>query len=263
MALVVDCPSCTRKLRLPADLLGRMVRCASCGGTFEAKESPAATPPPASAPELPLPDRPSGRSRSRHDDSNFDDTEPCPRCGEEIPVVSARCEHCGERLELVEDRPWERGVRRDCEPHRGGLLLTLGVISIVCGALGIAMFCCAPLSGLFVVGGVACAIPAWVMGHRDLANMRTGAMDPRGRGTTQGGWICAIIGTVLNCIGLLVALAMVGLMVYSSATAPPTVTPAPPAAAPAPAPPGRGRRIDFDPGWRHAAPLWPAPGRCY
>jgi hypothetical protein len=139
--------------------------------------------------------------------------------------------------------------------------LTLGVISIVCGALGIAMFCCAPLSVLSVVGGMACAIPAWVMGQRDLAKMRTSAMDPRGRGTTQGGWICAIIGTVLNCIGLLIALGMVGLMVYSSATAPPAVTPTPPAAAPAPVPRGPGRKMDFDPGWGHAIPLWPASGR--
>jgi hypothetical protein len=130
----------------------------------------------------------------------------------------------------------------------------------VCGALGIAMFCCAPLSVLSVVSGMACAIPAWVMGQRDLAKMRTSAMDPRGRGTTQGGWICAIIGTILNCIGLLVALGMVGLMVYSSATAPPAVAPTPPAAAPAPGPRGPGRKIDFDLGWGNAAPLWPARG---
>src|SRR5229473_5194859 len=102
MGHVVDCPSCTRKLRLPADLLGRMVRCANCGGTFEAREpaAPSQLPP---APELAAPDRPSQRSRPRRDD--FDDMEPCPRCGEEIPADSTRCRHCGERLEQVDDRP--------------------------------------------------------------------------------------------------------------------------------------------------------------
>src|SRR5688572_16970206 len=33
---VIDCPSCTHKLRLPDDLLGQQVECPTCGATFPA-----------------------------------------------------------------------------------------------------------------------------------------------------------------------------------------------------------------------------------
>jgi hypothetical protein len=78
MALVVDCPSCTRKLRLPDDLLGRTVRCAHCAETFEAK----ATPAPVSSPSPILESAPP----PPYEKPNFDDAEPCPRCGEEVPA---------------------------------------------------------------------------------------------------------------------------------------------------------------------------------
>jgi hypothetical protein len=242
MPLVVDCPTCTRKLRLPDDLLGRMVRCASCGETFEAKETPAPLPPPTPSVEASPP--------PARGDFDIEKTEPCPRCGEEVPGDAARCLRCGEYLdEEPEDRPWERGVRRDCEPHRSGLILTLGIVSIVCGALGIALFCCVPLPILFVAAGFGCGIPAWVMGHRDLAKMRAGVMDPRGQGTAYGGRVCGIIGTILNIIGLLIGVGMgvvfVFQMMMAAGAAPPTPTPPPPPA------PRTGRRgIEFEPGWK-------------
>ena len=46
-------------------------------------------------------------------------------------------------------------------PHRGRLILTLGVLS-------------------FVIAGVLTGIPAWVMGSGDLKKMDAGIMDPRG-----------------------------------------------------------------------------------
>src|SRR5262249_61999008 len=39
---------------------------------------------------------------------------------------------------------------------------------------------------------------AWIMGQKDLAKMRDGLMDESGRGNTQTGWICGMIGTILN-----------------------------------------------------------------
>jgi predicted Zn finger-like uncharacterized protein len=238
MALVVDCPSCTRRLRLPDDLLGRMVRCASCGNTFEAQASAAPNPPPTPAPELPA-----------REDLVFNDSEPCPRCGEAVPAGAARCLRCGQPFdEEEEDQSWERGVRRDSEPHRSGLLLTLGVVSIVCGALGTAFFCCAPVAALFLVAGFSCGIPAWVMGHRDLAKMRAGEMDPRGEGVAYGGRICGIIGTILNIVGLLIALGIGALLVFQSVMTSAAVPPAP-TAPPPPAPRTPRRAIDFNPGW--------------
>jgi uncharacterized membrane protein YjgN (DUF898 family) len=71
------------------------------------------------------------------------------------------------------------------EPHRGTTVLVLGILSIVlCGIMG-------PI--------------AWVMANKDLAKIAAGAMDPAGMDSTKAGKICGIIGTVLLCLGLVVA----------------------------------------------------------
>jgi hypothetical protein len=70
------------------------------------------------------------------------------------------------------------------KPHRGTLILVLGILSlVVCSPLGIA---------------------AWVMGAGDLKQMDAGTMDPSGRGNTQAGKICGIIGTILLIIGVII-----------------------------------------------------------
>ena len=66
------------------------------------------------------------------------------------------------------------------KPHRGTLILVLGILGlIVCGPL---------------------AIVAWLLGSGDLKAMDAGTMDPSGRGSTQAGRICGIIGTILLII---------------------------------------------------------------
>jgi len=85
------------------------------------------------------------------------------------------------------------------KPHRGTLILVLGILGlVVCGPVGIA---------------------AWVMGANDLKEMEAGTMDPSGRGTTQAGKICGMIACILMIIGvvifgLLFALGMVGAMTH-------------------------------------------------
>jgi len=68
------------------------------------------------------------------------------------------------------------------KPHRGTLILVLGILSLVC---------CSPVG-----------IPAWILGNTDLKEMDAGRMDPSGRGITQGGRICGIIGTVILGVGI-------------------------------------------------------------
>ncbi|MGA3283597.1 MAG: DUF4190 domain-containing protein [Verrucomicrobiota bacterium] len=70
------------------------------------------------------------------------------------------------------------------KPHRGTLILVLGILSlVVCSPLGIA---------------------AWVMGAGDLKQMDAGTMDPGGRGLTKAGKICGIVGTILLIVGIIV-----------------------------------------------------------
>jgi hypothetical protein len=70
------------------------------------------------------------------------------------------------------------------KPHRGTLVLVLGILGLVV---------CAPL-----------AIAAWVMGSGDLKQMDAGTMDPAGRGTTNAGKICGIVGTILLILGIVI-----------------------------------------------------------
>jgi hypothetical protein len=84
------------------------------------------------------------------------------------------------------DRPARR--RRDdrpdyAEPHRGTLLLVLGIVSIVA----------CPIIGPF----------AWVMANGDLKRMEAGDMDPEGKSNTTVGKILGIVGTVLLVLQIL------------------------------------------------------------
>ena len=65
-------------------------------------------------------------------------------------------------------------------PHRGGAILTLGLLSLFCNFL--------------LIPGVM----AWVMGSDDLKQIRAGTMNPDGRGLATAGMILGAIGTVIG-----------------------------------------------------------------
>lgn len=71
-------------------------------------------------------------------------------------------------------------------PHRGGLILALGILGLVC---------------CFI-----CGIVAWVMGNNDLREMAAGRMDRSGQGMTQAGKICGMISVILWIIVLVIQL---------------------------------------------------------
>ncbi len=71
-------------------------------------------------------------------------------------------------------------------PHRGGLILTLGILAIVCN------LCCIP------------GIMAWVMGAGDLKKIKTGQMDPQGESLTSAGMILGIVGTALVALLIII-----------------------------------------------------------
>ena len=142
-----------------------------------------------------------------------DDLRDCPRCGKHVYRGARRCGACGLFFgdEDVDWRPRyddtdRRMPRRDCEPDRGGTVLTLGIISLVCAAL----FCFAVPIPLGLILGVI----AWLMGSADLRKMRAGDMNPAGHSSTQAGFICGIVGTCLNALILLGCGSALGLKLY-------------------------------------------------
>ncbi|MHC4186182.1 MAG: DUF4190 domain-containing protein [Planctomycetota bacterium] len=81
------------------------------------------------------------------------------------------------------------------KPHRGVLILILGILGII---------------PCFI-----CGIIAWVLANGDLKEMDAGLMDPAGRGMTQAGKICGIIGVILAAVGFVIQL--LGLLAAGSA----------------------------------------------
>jgi hypothetical protein len=218
---LIECPMCLRKLRLPEDLAGRAVRCVHCGGEFT---GPTAEGEPYAPIRLASPD-PVPPIRERRERS-ADGKEPCPRCGERIWSEADRCRRCGLDLrrydDYEDDRPWERGIRRDSEPHRAPTILALGIISIVCSPM---VPCCGVIGLVFGLIGLGLGIPSWVMGRRDLTKIERGEMDPRGERGTRSGMICGMVGTSLNIAGIVLLVlfyvAMFAWLSYQSSSTPP------------------------------------------
>lgn len=251
MPIIVTCPSCAGQLRVSDDLIGRKVRCPACNTIF-ASETPAAqeekrrsepapavetepvdawktlhleldepaqqsreaptetkedAPPP---PAVDEPAQPAPRRRARLNDEH-EDLGRCPACGRLVRHDARRCNGCGERLGvrrgMEEDDDFFDVRRRDYEPHRGGFILTMGILSAA------TLFVCPFLVPIALIPGLI----AWILGARDLREMRAGRMDPSGRDNTQAGWICGIIGTLLNTLLLLTCGTILGLSIYADA----------------------------------------------
>jgi predicted Zn finger-like uncharacterized protein len=159
---------------------------------------PAARPPaPRHAPEPEREPPPPARRPLLNDDA--DDLKDCPRCGKQLHRDYVRCPYCGARQRPPRvPRPYFG--RRDAEPHRGGLVMALGIIGVV----GLV---CPPVGTIF-------GIIAWALGRSDLGKMRRGDMDPEGEGLTQAGWVCGIVAAAL---GLLLSLSCGAIMALGEA----------------------------------------------
>src|SRR5215471_7392208 len=127
MAMLLACPSCSRPLQMHEATRDQKVRCPICGHVFIGSEAlepatVAATPLPSvldSPPpplEVPEPPQPSNTAEVPPPSPNGDDEE-------------------------REEWDWQRqrGLRRDCEPHRGGTILVFGIVGLVMGALGLSL----------------------------------------------------------------------------------------------------------------------------
>ena len=183
MPIQCSCPGCHRPLRVPDDLLGKDVKCPSCmhvfvaatGEEFRAAASEAAT----STASDGIREETGARRINRGDDR---------------PTLSARRPRLDDDFD---DDDFERPLRRRrLPPHRGGTVMTTGLLSVILS------FVICPLIGL-------AGISAINMGKSDLRAMREGRMDPSGHGQTVAGLVMGIIGTVLGGLTILGFVAMI------------------------------------------------------
>lgn len=87
------------------------------------------------------------------------------------------------------------------EAHRGGTILTLGILSFVCN--------------IFLIPGIM----AWVMGNSDLKKMKQGVMDDSGHGMTMAGMILGILTTVVPIAILILYVLLVIVLVIAGVAA--------------------------------------------
>jgi len=80
--------------------------------------------------------------------------------------------------------PGGAGTSEFVRPHRGGIVLALGILGLV--------VC------------VICGAVAWAMGNTDLKEMAAGRMDRSGEGMTRAGKICGMISVILVLAGVVV-----------------------------------------------------------
>ena len=255
MPVIVACPSCGGKLRVADALRGQRVRCPACNHTFDSAAVSDPPPPAPPAPQnLPLqlslddPFSPPGPAPSGETGGLFGAVE-LKRSLEEGPSSSPRAptssppespppseppRRSPPRWSDERRRDWDvpdirrSQPRRDAEPDRGAIVLSLGIISLAC-----LMVWCAPI-------GAILGLAAWIMGQTDLRKMKSGQMDDNGRGMTQGGWICGILGVVLNGLVTLVCGVGIGFFWYTEMSRPPNTRPIPITRPPQRMPPNKG-----------------------
>jgi hypothetical protein len=198
MSAIVSCPACRRALQVPEDFFGRTVQCPDCKQTFEAKPPEAAVQvtasPPAPAPSASPSAAPSTAS---------------PAWEEPPPVEKKRRRR--ERDDEDDDDDLDDlvgiGRRRRGRPDRGGVILTLGIISLVTAFLSLSLY----FLPIWIVP-LTLGITGWVLGHRDLRAMREGTMDSQNQAMTLVAMILSIVGFSFSVLAMLFSCALWGFL---------------------------------------------------
>jgi hypothetical protein len=175
MPIELTCSGCGQTLRVPDDAAGKQARCPACqqvqpipGG------APAGSPfAPQAGEPLYIRDEP-----QRVSGNPYGDPPDNPYVSPPAPPASSYpgSSYPGSRY------PGNPAPRSYTRAHRGGAILTLGILSLLCNLCFIPCIC------------------ALVIGNEDLQLMNSGRMDPSGRALTQVGMGLAVVGLVVNLL---------------------------------------------------------------
>lgn len=187
MPIEFSCQNCQKTLRVPSEFGGRKARCPNCqsvnviidpaaqAGDAASQIDSVADPAAGSSPSFPQSNPGLGNvsaSPSGEMDTTHEPYQPTQQGTSSNPFSSPVYSAAN---------PAHQNHSRN--PHRGGLILTLGILSIVCNVC--------------LVPGILAVIFGWT----DLKKMDHGQMDREGHGLTMAG---LIMGSIMTVLALLV-----------------------------------------------------------
>ncbi|HRF00112.1 MAG TPA: hypothetical protein PLI18_06320 [Pirellulaceae bacterium] len=225
MPITFPCTSCGKTLKTPDASAGKQGKCPHCGGLMQIPSTTSALG--SAAPATPSDDPFAGLSSSAPaNDSPFGSFTPSsapppndpfgsipqakPLPGSTNPYAQApRPASSYGSSPYAPPMPTMAGYAgmgaASGAPgsRNAGLILALGILSLVMSVLGGVLCCCMPLSGVMNLIALAVGLTSALMGHGEMKRYRSGEYGPTGRSETQGGYICGIIGTSIS--GLMLA----------------------------------------------------------
>lgn len=195
MSIVTTCPGCGRTLQVEVEHAGKQARCPACNEIYTI---------PASSPQVPTNDddgcwhmrTPEGQTYGPVDKAELNSwvqegrvTADCLLSSERQPAwVQADAVYPDLRPVRTSPRlATQQPAPRYIQPHRGVLVLILGILSwatLLCPIFGIC---------------------AWVMGSADLREMRAGRMDSSGMSLTHAGQVIGMVHAMILIVVIVLA----------------------------------------------------------
>ncbi len=196
MAIEFVCGNCSKTLRVPDEHLGKKARCPNCSwiNVVEPQHRPQAAPP-QNPTEFPNHPTSSYHASPYHTSPHPTSPPPTSPHQSQAPPPTDRKDWIDFSKPTV-DHPYapinSGGYHPALAPHRGGLVLTLGIVSLFLNCW------------FLLIPGIL----AWSFGRADLKRMKAGTMNREGESITLAGMILGIIGTLWPLLGIALVIFM-------------------------------------------------------
>jgi phage FluMu protein Com len=208
------CSECGKMLRTPDNSAGKKGRCPDCGTIMTI---PVQSTNPSSTAQAPSTSRTTPKAKAAtppaHDPLGLGigsptPQNPLPSAGPGRPSTSKPVYNPYQSPGPAMGQP----MRPTGQTPKTGLVLTLGIISLV-SSISIYLFvcCCWPVSLLPMLVAFGCGIPAWIVGHQELKRFAAGVYRRQGQGEMKAGYVCAILGVVFSILSIVAIALLVGL----------------------------------------------------
>ena len=183
MNVEFQCQNCSTTLRVDRQYLGRQARCPNCKTVNLVADQQDSADALRSFGGQEVPDQQVQAAKTDSESVALENLEESPRTSANLNASASETGSEGFRPNPYTS-PSSRSAGWHGSPHRGGMILTLGILAATCNFL--------------LIPGIM----AWVMGSSDLKKMEAGYMDPEGKGITTAGMVLGIVFTLLILVPL-------------------------------------------------------------